>query len=77
MCERTRQFPVEHRVQELDPSVSVNQLEQQRATLGSAALEELDGALVLLGRAAALERSKIAAPAGLRILFAGIQPVAA
>jgi hypothetical protein len=40
-----------------------------------APLEELDRALVLLGGGAAAKRPEIAAPAGLRILLAGIQPV--
>jgi hypothetical protein len=43
----------------------------------SVSLEVLHRTLVLLGCGARLERSQILAPSGLRIEFAGIQPVLA
>src|ERR671934_87010 len=46
-------------------------------SLASMTLEILNGVLVFFGRRARLERAEIAAPAGLRIDLARIEPVAA
>src|SRR6266511_6054635 len=46
-------------------------------SLASMTLEILNGAFVFLGRCARLERAEIAAPAGLRVDLARIEPVAA